>query len=238
MPARREPRLGLDPRTGSSPYWRKTGCAEIARLRGLSCWCSRKAAAPRASAGGFVEPDLATPAHGRSRDGSGGSSDRRSAAPQGSGGLRPPAASGNGRRAPGPAACRHRRRDRHRRLHRDGRRRPGRAARERPAALRDSGGARATGGTTGSGGRRGQAARRRRRSRRSTRRSSLSRAREASATARATQGGVSFASQSSAYSAVSRAASSPGNATGSSFYTLVNGGRMPPGGKLPAAQIR
>lgn len=51
-----------------------------------------------------------------------------------------------------------------------------------------------------------------------------------------TQGGVSFASQSSAYSAVkSRVAA--GNASGSSFYSTVNGGRMPPGGKLPAAQL-
>ncbi len=51
-----------------------------------------------------------------------------------------------------------------------------------------------------------------------------------------TQGRVSFASQSSAYSALkSRVVA--GNASGSSFYTLVNGGRMPPGNKLPAAQI-
>jgi hypothetical protein len=51
-----------------------------------------------------------------------------------------------------------------------------------------------------------------------------------------TQGGVSFASQSSAYSAVkSRVVA--GNATGSSFYTTVNGGRMPPGNKLSATLI-
>lgn len=51
-----------------------------------------------------------------------------------------------------------------------------------------------------------------------------------------TQGGVSFASQSSAYSAA-KSRVTAGNASGSSLYTLVNGGRMPPGGKLPAAQI-
>jgi hypothetical protein len=51
-----------------------------------------------------------------------------------------------------------------------------------------------------------------------------------------TQGGVSFASQSSAYSA-SKSRVTAGNASGSSLYTLVNGGRMPPNGKLPAAQI-
>jgi predicted CxxxxCH...CXXCH cytochrome family protein len=51
-----------------------------------------------------------------------------------------------------------------------------------------------------------------------------------------TQGNVSFASQSSAYSAVkSRVVA--GNASSFSFYTVVNGGRMPPNNKLPAAQI-
>lgn len=52
-----------------------------------------------------------------------------------------------------------------------------------------------------------------------------------------TQGGVSFASQSSAYSAV-KSRVTAGNASGSSLYSLVNGGRMPPGNKLPAAQIQ
>ncbi|HVT08814.1 MAG TPA: hypothetical protein VHO67_15255 [Polyangia bacterium] len=51
-----------------------------------------------------------------------------------------------------------------------------------------------------------------------------------------TQGGVSFSSQSTAYSAV-KGRVVAGNASGSSLYSLVNGGRMPPGNKLPAAQI-
>lgn len=43
-----------------------------------------------------------------------------------------------------------------------------------------------------------------------------------------TQGGVSFASQSSAYTAVkSRVVA--GNAAGSSFYTILTSGRMPQG---------
>ncbi len=50
------------------------------------------------------------------------------------------------------------------------------------------------------------------------------------------QGGVSFSSQSTAYSSV-KGRVVAGNASGSSLYTLVNGGRMPPGNKLPAAQI-
>lgn len=50
------------------------------------------------------------------------------------------------------------------------------------------------------------------------------------------QRGVSFASQSSAYSAV-KSRVTPGNATGSSFYSLVNGGGMPPGGKLSSSQL-
>ena len=50
------------------------------------------------------------------------------------------------------------------------------------------------------------------------------------------QSGVSFSSQSNAYSAVkSRVVA--GNATGSSFYTTVNTGRMPPGGKLSSSQL-
>jgi predicted CxxxxCH...CXXCH cytochrome family protein len=52
-----------------------------------------------------------------------------------------------------------------------------------------------------------------------------------------TQGGVSFASQSSAYSAV-KSRVTAGNATGSSFYTLVSSGRMPPSGtKLSSSQL-
>lgn len=50
------------------------------------------------------------------------------------------------------------------------------------------------------------------------------------------QKGVSFASQSSAYSAV-KSRVTVGNGTGSSFYKLVNGGGMPPGGKLSSSQL-
>jgi len=51
------------------------------------------------------------------------------------------------------------------------------------------------------------------------------------------QKGISFSSQSTAYSAV-KSRVTAGNATGSSFYSTVNSGSMPPGGKLPAAQIQ
>jgi hypothetical protein len=52
-----------------------------------------------------------------------------------------------------------------------------------------------------------------------------------------TQGGVSFASQSAAYSAVSRRVT-PGNGAGSSFYTTVNSGSMPRGAaKLSATNL-
>jgi hypothetical protein len=50
------------------------------------------------------------------------------------------------------------------------------------------------------------------------------------------QGGVSFASQSSAYAGVSTWLT-PGNANGSTLYMLVNLGLMPPGMKLPSTQI-
>src|SRR6185437_3966516 len=50
------------------------------------------------------------------------------------------------------------------------------------------------------------------------------------------QGNVSFASQSSAYSAV-KSRVTAGNATGSSFYKLVNGGGMPPGGGLTGTNL-
>jgi hypothetical protein len=51
------------------------------------------------------------------------------------------------------------------------------------------------------------------------------------------QGSVSFATQSSAYSAV-KSRVTPGNGANSSFYTLVNTGRMPQGGaKLSAANL-
>ena len=51
------------------------------------------------------------------------------------------------------------------------------------------------------------------------------------------QKGVSFASQSSAYSSVSKLVT-PGNGAGSSFYQTVNSGAMPPGGpKLSAANL-
>ncbi len=96
-----------------------------------------------------------------------------------------------------------------------------------------TGGVRATGGTTGSGGAGGSGA--------PTFTQIYQTILSASCAGSqchspGTQGGVSFASQSSAYSAVhSRVVA--GNANGSSLYTLVNGGRMPPGGKLPAAQL-
>jgi predicted CxxxxCH...CXXCH cytochrome family protein len=50
------------------------------------------------------------------------------------------------------------------------------------------------------------------------------------------QQGVSFANITSAYSAVSKRVTA-GNATGSTFYKLVNGGGMPPGGKLSATDL-
>lgn len=51
------------------------------------------------------------------------------------------------------------------------------------------------------------------------------------------QRGVSFSSQSNAYSAV-RNLVTPGNGAGSSFYMTVNNGSMPPGGpKLSAANL-
>ena len=51
------------------------------------------------------------------------------------------------------------------------------------------------------------------------------------------QRGVSFSSQSNAYSAV-RNSVTPGNGAGSSFYMTVNNGSMPPGGpKLSAANL-
>jgi hypothetical protein len=51
------------------------------------------------------------------------------------------------------------------------------------------------------------------------------------------QKNVSFASQSSAYSAV-KSRVTAGNGAGSSFYTTVNSGSMPPGGpKLSAANL-
>ena len=50
------------------------------------------------------------------------------------------------------------------------------------------------------------------------------------------QSGVSFSSQSNAYSAVKNRVT-PGNGAGSSFYTTVNNGVMPPGGKLSAANL-
>ncbi len=50
------------------------------------------------------------------------------------------------------------------------------------------------------------------------------------------QKGVSFASQSSAYSAV-KSRVTAGNGAGSSFYNTVNSGSMPPGQKLSAANI-
>ena len=50
------------------------------------------------------------------------------------------------------------------------------------------------------------------------------------------QKGVSFASQSTAYTAV-KSRVTPGNGAGSSFYQTVNGGSMPPGQKLSAANI-
>jgi hypothetical protein len=50
------------------------------------------------------------------------------------------------------------------------------------------------------------------------------------------QGGFTFSSQSSAYTAIkSRVVA--GNANSSSVYTLVNGGRMPPTGKLSSTMI-
>jgi hypothetical protein len=52
-----------------------------------------------------------------------------------------------------------------------------------------------------------------------------------------TQGGVGFASQSSAYTAV-KARVTPGNGTGSRFYMTVNSGSMPRGqAKLSAANL-
>ncbi len=52
-----------------------------------------------------------------------------------------------------------------------------------------------------------------------------------------TQGSVSFASQSSAYSAVSRRVT-PGNGAGSAFYNTVNSGSMPRGAaKLSATNL-
>ncbi|HXU64953.1 MAG TPA: hypothetical protein VN962_24815 [Polyangia bacterium] len=51
------------------------------------------------------------------------------------------------------------------------------------------------------------------------------------------QKGISFSSQSTAYSAV-KSRVTAGNATGSSFYSTVNSGSMPPTGKLPAAQLQ
>jgi hypothetical protein len=50
------------------------------------------------------------------------------------------------------------------------------------------------------------------------------------------QSGVSFSSQSNAYNAV-KSRVTPGNGAGSSFYTTVNNGVMPPGGKLSAANL-
>ena len=50
------------------------------------------------------------------------------------------------------------------------------------------------------------------------------------------QSGVSFSSQSNAYSAVKNRVT-PGNGAGSSFYSTVNNGVMPPGGKLSAANL-
>jgi hypothetical protein len=51
------------------------------------------------------------------------------------------------------------------------------------------------------------------------------------------QRGVGFASQASAYSAVSKLVT-PGNGAGSSFYTTVSSGAMPPGGpRLSAANL-
>jgi hypothetical protein len=50
------------------------------------------------------------------------------------------------------------------------------------------------------------------------------------------QKGISFASQSTAYSAV-KSRVTPGNGAGSSFYNTVNSGSMPPGGKLSAANL-
>ncbi|MFL5308461.1 MAG: hypothetical protein ACJ8F1_24835 [Polyangia bacterium] len=96
-----------------------------------------------------------------------------------------------------------------------------------------SGGTRATGGTTGNGGAGGSAAPTFTQIYQTILSVSCS---GSQCHSPGTQGGVSFASQSSAYSAVhSRVVA--GNANGSSLYTLVNGGRMPPGGKLPAAQL-
>jgi len=51
------------------------------------------------------------------------------------------------------------------------------------------------------------------------------------------QSGVSFSSQSTAYNSV-KSRVTAGNATGSSFYSTVNSGKMPPGGKLPASQLQ
>jgi hypothetical protein len=50
------------------------------------------------------------------------------------------------------------------------------------------------------------------------------------------QGGFSFSSQSTAYTAV-KSRVTAGNANNSSIYTLVNGGRMPPTGKLSSSMI-
>ena len=50
------------------------------------------------------------------------------------------------------------------------------------------------------------------------------------------QKGVSFASQSTAYTAV-KSRVTPGNGAGSSFYQTINGGSMPPGQKLSATNI-
>ena len=51
------------------------------------------------------------------------------------------------------------------------------------------------------------------------------------------QKGIAFASQSSAYTSV-RNRVTPGNGAGSSFYSTVNSGSMPPGGpKLSAANL-
>jgi hypothetical protein len=50
------------------------------------------------------------------------------------------------------------------------------------------------------------------------------------------QGGVSMSSQSTAYSSLKNRVSA-GNATGSTLYTLVNNGSMPPGKKLSSSQI-
>ena len=51
------------------------------------------------------------------------------------------------------------------------------------------------------------------------------------------QKGVSFASQSSAYSAV-KSRVTVGNGTGSSFYKTISSGSMPPGGpKISAANL-